>query len=45
MIPASDEGYWRGGKFTFEVVVPEEYNNKVDYNVQRSCDNQVIVML
>lgn len=23
------EGYWKGGKFTFEVAVPEEYNNKV----------------
>ena len=27
----SGEGYWKGGKFTFEVQVPEEYNNKVCY--------------
>lgn len=24
-----DEGYWRGGAFIFEVMVPEDYNIKV----------------
>ena len=29
MNSAVAEGYWKGGKFTFDVRVPEEYNNKV----------------
>ena len=28
-IHQSDEGYWKGGIFHFEVNVPEDYNNKV----------------
>lgn len=27
--PLPGEGYWKGGTFTFQVQVPEEYNNKV----------------
>ena len=23
------EGYWKGGNFTFEISIPDEYNNKV----------------
>jgi len=29
VIISPDEGYWRGGAFIFEVMVPEDYNIKV----------------
>ncbi len=32
-----EESYWKGGKFIFEVKVPEEYNNKV-----RQWNSQVV---
>ena len=35
-IHQSDEGYWKGGIFKFEVDVPEDYNNKVHYTCVRT---------
>ena len=39
---ATDEGYWKGGTFSFKVTVPEEYNIKVShvYPVILCCHDQ-----
>ena len=31
LLVAPPDGYWAGGKFSFSVHVPEEYNNVVSY--------------
>lgn len=31
---APDEGYWKGGKFKFSVIITEEYNMAVSMNIR-----------
>lgn len=43
MIIEPDEGYWKNGRFTFEVTIPPEYNIKVVICINKELNMNILI--